>query len=105
MVSLIAVVGCSTPPKQQLTTVGPLCTISWDKTNDPKVTWYQVTVIDLSGQQKNTVRFIPADTTKISCKDAGADHEGLWDVAMQSCYGKTTCGPSTTTTPIRITTK
>jgi len=103
MISLLVAGGCAAPPKQQLTTVGPLCSISWDKSNDPKVTGYQLTVIELNGPQKNTVRFIPADTTKISCKDAGADHEGLWDVALQSCYNKTTCGPPTRLTPIRIT--
>jgi hypothetical protein len=67
----------------------------WDKTNDPKVTWYQLTVTDESKPEKKSVRFIPADTTKVSCMDAGADHEGLWDVIVQSCYDKTTCGTST----------
>ena len=105
ILSLLVGAGCATPPNQQPTTVGLLCSISWDKTNDPKVTGYQLTVIDLSGQQKNTVRFIPADTTKISCKDAGANHEGLWEVALQSCYDTTTCGPSAKTTPIHITAK
>jgi len=105
MVAFLVSAGCATPSIQQPTTVGPLCSISWDKSNDPKVTGYRLTVTELSGQQKDTVRFIPAGTTKISCKDAGADHEGLWEVAMQSCYDKTTCGPSTTTTLIRITVK
>jgi hypothetical protein len=93
MISLLVSVGCATPSKQQPTTVGPHCNIAWDKTNDPKVIWYQLTVIDQSKQAKKTVRFIPADTTKVSCKAAGASHEGLWDVTVQSCYGKSTCGP------------
>lgn len=105
IISLLVSAGCATPPKQQLTTVGPLCNISWDRTNDPRVTGYQLTVIDQSGQQNNTVLFIPANTTTISCKDAGANHEGVWDVILQSCYDKAMCGPSVKATPIRITTK
>jgi len=77
----------------------------WDKTSDPKVTEYQLTVIDQSMQAKKTVRFIPAGTTKVSCRDAGADHEGLWDVTVQSCYGKSTCGSPTDVARIHITAK
>ena len=103
MISLLVSVGCATPSKQQQpTTVGLQCTISWDKTNDPKVTGYQITVIDQSKQAKKTVRFIPANTAKISCKDAGTDHEGLWDVTVQSCYDKSTCGPPTEAARMRI---
>ena len=105
MISLVVSVGCATPSKQQPTTVGLLCNISWDKTSDPKVTGYQLTVIDQSRQALKTVRFIPADTTKISCKDAGADHEGLWDVTVQSCYDRSTCGPPTEVARIQIATQ
>jgi hypothetical protein len=105
MISLLVNVGCATPSKQQRTTVGPHCSITWDKTNDPKVTGYQLTVIDQSKQAKKTVRFIPADTTKVSCKDAGAGHEGLWDVTVQSCYDKSTCGPPTEVAHMHITAK
>ena len=106
MISLLVSVGCATPSKQQQpTTVGLHCNISWDKTNDPKVTGYQVTVIDQSKQAKKTVRFIPANTARISCKDAGADHEGLWDVTVQSCYDKSTCGPPTEAARMHITPK
>jgi hypothetical protein len=93
MISLLVSVGCATPSKQTPTTVGPHCSIAWDKTHDPKVTWYQLTVTDESKQAKKAVQFIPADTTKVSCTDAGASHEGLWDVTVQSCYDKSTCGP------------
>jgi hypothetical protein len=51
------------------------------------------------------VRFIPADTTKVSCKDAGAGHEELWDVTVQSCYDKSTCGPPTEVAHMHITAK
>jgi hypothetical protein len=105
MISLLVSVGCAIPPKQEPTTVGPLCSITWDKMSDPKVTWYQITVIDQSMQAKKTVRFIPADTTKVSCRDAGADHEGLWDVTVQSCYDKSTCGSPTDVARIHITAK
>jgi hypothetical protein len=105
MISLLVSVGCATPPKQEPTTVGPLCSITWDKMSDPKVTGYQLTVIDQSMQAKKTVRFIPAGTTKVSCRDAGADHEGLWDVTVQSCYDKSTCGSPTDVARIHITTK
>jgi hypothetical protein len=105
MLSLLVSVGCATPSKQQPATVGLQCTISWDKTNDPKVTGYQITVIDQSKQTKKTVRFIPTNTSKISCKDAGADHEGLWDVTVQSCYDKSTCGPPTEAARMHITAK
>ena len=105
MISLLVNVGCATPSKQQPTTVGPHCSITRDKTNDPKVTVYQLTVIDQSKQAKKTVRFIPADTTKVSCKDAGASHEGLWDVTVQSCYDKSTCGPPTEVAHMHITAK
>lgn len=105
MISLLVSVGCATSPKQQPTTVGAHCSIMWDKTHDPKVTGYQLTVIDQSNPAKKTVRFIPAGTTKVFCKDAGASHEGLWDVTVQSCYGKSTCGPSTEVTRMHITTK
>ena len=76
-----------------------------DKTNDPKVTGYQLAVIDQSKQEKKIVKFIPADTPKISCKDAGADHEGLWAVTVQSCYDKSTCGSPTDVARMRITAK
>lgn len=105
MISLLVSAGCVTPSKQQPTTVGPLCSISWDKTSDPKVIGYQLTVIDQSRQAKKTVRYIPANTTKVSCRDAGASHEGLWDVTVQSCYDKSTCGPPTEAVPIHITAK
>jgi hypothetical protein len=102
MISLLVSVGCI-PPKQERTTVGPLCNIMWDKTSDPRLTEYQLTVIDQSMQAKKTVRFIPAGTTKVSCRDAGADHEGLWDVTVQSCYGKSTCSSPTDVARIHIT--
>jgi hypothetical protein len=105
MVSLLVNVGCTTPSKQQPTTVGPHCSIAWDKAINPKVTGYQLTVIDQSNQAKKTARFIPADTTKVSCKDAGASHEGLWDIIVQSCYDKSTCGPPTEVARIHITAK
>jgi hypothetical protein len=75
----------------------------WDKTNNPNVTWYQITVIDESKQSKEVGLFIPANNTKMSCKDAGADHEGTWAVTVRSCYDKSTCGPSTEVTRIHIT--
>ena len=103
--SLLVSAGCATPPRQQSTTVGPLCSIAWDKTNDPKITGYQLTVIDQSIPAKKTVRFIPANTTTVSCRNAGANHEGLWDVTVQSCYDKSTCGPPTEIEPIHITAK
>jgi hypothetical protein len=105
MISLLVSVGCATSPKQEPTIVGPLCSITWDKTSDPKVTGYQLTVIDQSMQAKKIVRFIPADTTKVSCGDAGADHEGLWDVTVQSCYDKSTCGSPTNAAHMHITAK
>ena len=105
MISLLVSVGCATPPKQQPTTVGLHCNIAWDKSKDPKVTVYQLTVIDQSKQPKKTMRFIPADTTKVSCKDAGAGHEGLWEVTVQSCYNKTTCSLLTEVVRMYITAK
>jgi hypothetical protein len=105
MILLLVSVGCTTPSKQEWTTVGPHCSIMWDKTNDPKVTGYQLAVIDQSKQEKKIVKFIPADTPKISCKDAGADHEGLWAVTVQSCYDKSTCGSPTDVARMRITAK
>ena len=105
MISLSVSAGCATPLKQQLTTVGLDCSISWDKTHDQKVTGYQLTVIDRSNQAKKEVRFIPAHTRKISCKDAGATHEGLWDVTVQSCYDTSTCGSPSEVVPLHITAK
>ena len=103
--SLLVSAGCATSSNQQPTTVGPLCSISWDKTSNQKVTGYQLTVIDQSKQAKKTVRFIPANTTKVSCRDAGANHEGLWDVTVQSCFDKSTCGPPTNVVRMHITEK
>jgi hypothetical protein len=105
MIVFLISAGCATTSNQRPATVGLHCSIMWDKTNDQKVTGYQLTVIDRSRQATNTVRFIPIDTTKISCKDAGADHEGLWDVTVQSCYDKTTCGPPTEAISLHITAK
>lgn len=105
LLTLLMSVGCATSSKQQPATVGLQCIISWDKTNDPKVTWYQIAVIDQSKQANKTVRFVPADKAKIACKDAGAVHEGLWDVTVQSCYDKSTCGPPTEAARMRITAK
>ena len=105
MLLLLVSVSCATPSKQQPTTIGPHCSIAWDKTTDPKVTGYQLTVTGQSKQAKKTVRFIPANTTTVSSKDAGAIHEGLWDVIVQSCYDKSTCGPPTETAHMHITAK
>jgi hypothetical protein len=102
---LLVNLGCTTPSKPQPTTVGPQCSIAWDKTNDPKVTGYQLSVIDQGNEAKKIVRFIPANTTKVSCKDAGASHEGLWDVTLQSCYDKSTCGPPAEIVHIHISAK
>jgi len=105
MIPLFVSVGCATLLKPTSTTVGPQCNIMWDKTNNPKVIWYQVTVANESNQGKKMARFIPAGNTKLSCKDAGADHEGTWAVTVQSCYDKSTCGPPTEVTRIHITAK
>ena len=105
MISLPVSAGCATPLKQQPATVRPDCSITWDKTIDPKVTWYQLTVIDQSNQSNKAVRLIPANTTKISCKDTGASHEGLWDVIVQSCYDQSTCGSPSEVVPMHITAK
>lgn len=105
MISLLLTAGCATPSKPQPTTVGSQCSITWDKPDDSKIAGYQITVIDQSKQTQKTVRFIPADTTTVSCKGAGADHAGLWDVTVQSCYDKSTCGPPTETAHIHITAK
>jgi len=105
MFSLLMNIGCTNTPRPAPTNVGPQCHIAWDKVHDPKVTGYQVTVTDESKQANKVVRFIPADTTKVSCKDAGAGHEGLWGVTVQSCYDKTTCGLPTEVARIRITAK
>jgi len=105
MIPLLLIAGCATRSKPQPTIVGPQCSITWDKPDDSKVAGYQITVIDQSKQTQKTVRFIPADTTTVSCKDAGADHAGLWDVTVQSCYDKSTCGSPTKTAHIHITAK
>ncbi|TKB65217.1 MAG: hypothetical protein E8D47_08820 [Nitrospira sp.] len=105
IVLLLTGVGCATSIGQQPTVLGPLCSITWDKPNDQKVTGYQLTVIDQNKQAKRTVRFIPASITKVSCKDAGADHEGEWGVTVQSCYDKSTCGSPTEIAHIQITAK
>ncbi|HKO29536.1 MAG TPA: hypothetical protein VJU54_00230 [Nitrospiraceae bacterium] len=102
MISLSVSAGYAASLKQQSATVRPDCRITWDKTIDPKVTWYQLTVIDQSNKSNKAVRFIPADTTKISCKDAGATHEGLWDVTVQSCYDQSTCGSPSEVVSIHI---
>ncbi|HZD12250.1 MAG TPA: hypothetical protein VE177_01860 [Candidatus Binatus sp.] len=102
LISLLVSAGCTTPPKQQPKTVGPHCSMMWDRTNDPKVTWYQLTVIDQRDQVHKAVRFIPANITKISCRDAGANHEGLWDISVQSCFDKATCGSPSEVVPIHI---
>ena len=86
MISLLMNIACATPSKQQPTTIGPHCSIAWDKTTDQKVTRYQLTVTGQSKQAKKTMQSIPADTTTVSCKDAGANHEGMWSVTVQSCY-------------------
>jgi len=102
VVSLIGNVSCATLSKPAPTSVGQNCRIAWDKTDNPKVTGYQLKVIDSKEPTQQSVQFIPADTTTMSCKDAGANHEGLWDVTIQSCYNKSTCGPATEVTRIHI---
>jgi len=37
--------------------------------------------------------------------EAGANHEGLWDVPVQSCYDKLRCGPPTDVARMHITAK
>jgi hypothetical protein len=105
MISLLVSLGCATPSTQQPTTVGPTCSISWDKTNDPKVTRYQLTVINQENPAEKTVLIIPAETTKLPCTDAGANHEGLWGVTVQSCYNTFTCSVPTDIVRMRIASK
>lgn len=105
MISLLMSLGCATPSTQTPTTVGPQCSIEWDKAIDPKVTGYQLTVIDQDNTAENTVLFIPAETTKVSCRDAGANHEGLWGVTVQSCYNTSTCSSPTNVIRMRIASK
>jgi hypothetical protein len=102
MISLLVSLGCATPSTQHPTTVGPTCSISWDKINDPKVTRYQLTVINQKNPAEKMVLIIPAETTKLPCKDAGADHEGLWGVTVQSCYDTFTCSVPTDIVRMRI---
>jgi hypothetical protein len=102
MISLTVNAGCAASLKQQPTIVRPDCSIAWDKTHDPKVTGYQLTVIAQSNQAKKAVHFILIHTTRISCKDAGIEHEGLWDVKMQSCSDTTTCGAPSEVVSIHI---
>jgi hypothetical protein len=105
MISLLMSLGCATSPTQQPTTVGPQCLIEWDKVNDPKVIRYQLTVINQENPAEKTVLIIPAETTKLPCKDAGADHEGLWGVTVQSCYDTLTCSAPTDIVRMRIASK
>ena len=105
MISLLVSLGCATPSTQTPATVGPTCSISWDKTNDPKVTRYQLTVTNQENPAENTVLIIPAETTKLSCQNAGADHEGLWGVTVQSCYDTFTCSVPTDIVRMRIASK
>ncbi len=102
MVSLLVSLGCATPSTQRPTTVGPACSISWDKTNDPKVTRYQLTVIKQENPAEKTLLIFPAETTKLPCKDAGANHEGLWGATVQSCYDTFTCNVPTDIVRMRI---
>ena len=105
MISLLVSVGCAIPSTQTTTTVGPQCLIEWDKVNDPKVTRYQLTVINQENPAEKTVLIIPAETTKLSCQNAGADHEGLWGVTVQSCYDTFTCSAPTEIVRMRIASK
>jgi hypothetical protein len=101
--SLLVSAGCATPSKQTPITVGQQCNIVWDKADDPKITWYQVTVADENNLAKKIVQYISAKNSTVSCKDAGADHEGTWDVTVRSCYDKSTCGPPTEVIRMHIT--
>ncbi len=105
MISLLVSLGCATPSTQQPTIVGPQCLIEWDKVNDPKVIRYQLTVINQENPAEKTVLIIPAETTKLPCKDAGANHEGLWGVTVQSCYDTFTCSVPTDIVRMRIASK
>jgi hypothetical protein len=105
MFCLLISASCGVLSKQQPTTVRPTCSISWDKTNDPKVTRYQLTVINQENPAEKTVLIIPAETTKLSCQNAGADHEGLWGVTVQSCYDTFTCSAPTEIVRMRIASK
>lgn len=105
MISLLISLGCATPSTQTPATVGPQCNIEWDQVNDPKITGYQLTVINQDNPAERTVLFIPAETTKVPCGDAGANHEGLWDVTVQSCYDTATYGSPTDVVRMRIASK
>ena len=102
MISLLMSFGCATSSTQTPTIVGPECSIEWNKVSDPKVTRYQLTVIDQNNPAESTVLFIPAETTKVFCRDAGAGHEGLWGGTVQSCYDRSTCGSPTDVLRMRI---
>ena len=105
MISPLMSLGCAAPSTQRSTTVGLQCLIEWDKVNDPKVTRYQLTVINQENPAEKTVLIIPAETTKLPCKNAGADHEGLWGVTVQSCYDTFTCSAPTEIVRMRIASK
>jgi hypothetical protein len=71
MISLLMSLGCATLSTQTPTIVGPECNIEWNKVIDPKVTGYQLTVINQDNPAENTVLFIPAETTKVSLQECG----------------------------------
>ena len=105
VIPLLMSLGCVTSPTQTPAIVGPQCKIEWNKVIDPKVTGYQLTVINQDNPAESTVLFIPVETTKVSCRDAGAGHEGLWGVTVQSCYDTSTCGSPTDVIRMRIASK
>ena len=105
MISLLVSFGCATSSTQTPTIVGPECSIEWNKVVDPKVTGYQLTVIDQDNPAESRVLFIPAEKTKVSCRNAGASYEGLWGVTVQSCYDTSTCGSPTDVIHMRIVSK
>ena len=70
------------------------CMISWDPSeDDTRITEYRITVWMVNGQRapQKTTRVVKAPTTRVSCKEVGANKLGNWQATVQACLNDATC--------------
>lgn len=70
------------------------CMISWDPSEDDRrITEYRITVWMVNGQRapQKTTHVVKAPTTRVSCKEVGANKLGNWQATVQACLNDGTC--------------
>ncbi len=89
MFTLFAGLGCATMP-----VVKPNCVISWDRSADWRINYYQVSVWKVGESMKQSTHRVDPSVTQSACQDLGVTSEGKWQVSVRACLKDDVCSDS-----------